>query len=439
MSAQSKTWQVEGMHCPHCETVVRRALENTKGIRNIQADWQKGTLTALWDESVLPEAEIESILRNTGYTIVRRSPKRERAVSAVRLLLLITLGTFLYFVLTRTSASRWMQTFPMAREGMGFGMLFLIGVATSLHCVAMCGGINMAQSTSSAKNGIQPSRANLLYNLGRLVSYTIVGAIVGGIGMVFSLTSSAKAIIQILAAAFMLIMAANLFGGFSWLQSLMPRLPEGLQNRVFGKVAGRSSFFIGLANGLMPCGPLQAMQLYALAAGSWLKGALSMFFFCLGTVPLMLGFGLASGTLMRRFAKPMRLVSSLLVLVMGINALASGFALAGIGNVPAGKSSQAEGTAVLEDGVQVVYSELDWGGYPIITVQEGIPVKWTLHAEEDRLTSCNNELYIPAYDLSVKLQPGDNVIEFIPDKPGTIPYTCWMGMIRSTIFVEEEL
>ena len=63
---------------------------------------------------------------------------------------------FLYFLLTRTAVSEWMQAFPMAREGMGLGMLFAVGLATSLHCVAMCGGINIAQSAASAHAATGP-------------------------------------------------------------------------------------------------------------------------------------------------------------------------------------------------------------------------------------------------------------------------------------------
>ncbi len=431
-----KTWHVEGMHCPRCETAVTNSVKGLAGIDNAKADWQKGTLTARWDSRILPESAVNDRLKAAGYSLDLRSPESRTGGSLLRLLILSVCAVCLYFVLTRTSAAQWVQTFPMAREGMSLGMLFVVGVATSLHCVAMCGGINLAQSTAAVKKGVSVNRANLLYNLGRLVSYTAVGMVIGWVGMLFNFSNTTKAAIQLFAAVFMILMAGNLVGCFSWVRNLLPRIPKRLQTNLFRKASGKSSFLIGLANGLMPCGPLQAMQLYALSAGNWLKGAASMFFFCLGTIPLMLGFGLLGGGLMRRFAKPMRIISCALVLVMGVNALANGLSLLGV-SAPAAKPVGADGIAVVsEDGAQYVYSELDYGGYPVITVQEGIPVKWTLHAEENRITSCNNELYIPAYQLSVKLQPGDNLIEFTPGESGTIPYTCWMGMIRSVIYVE---
>ena len=434
MSYNRKVWRVEGMHCPRCESAVRRALAGADGLRDPEVSYPDGTLTALWDASALSESEIDTRLREAGYGL-RPEAGRPFLRGLMQLLLVAAVAALLYLLLTRTAVSRWMQAFPMAREGMGMGMLFAVGLATSLHCVAMCGGINIAQSAASAQRGRRPSRANLLYNLGRLTSYTLIGGIVGALSMAFSISASGKAAIQLIAAAFMLIMALNLLGGFGWLRRITPRLPEGLRARLAGGAAGKSSYYIGLANGLMPCGPLQAMQLYALSSGSWWRGAMSMCCFCLGTIPLMLGIGLVGGSLNRRFARPMRVISAMLVLAMGMSAMASGLALAGVGVAASPRGE--EGASVADGGEQVVRSELEFGGYPVITVQAGTPVEWTIHAGESRINSCNNEIYIPEFDLSVPLQPGDNVIRFTPERSGAIPYTCWMGMIRSTIYVED--
>lgn len=142
------------------------------------------------------------------------------------------------------------------------------------------------------------------------------------------MSNSTKAAIRLFAVVFMLVMAANLLGGFVWLRRLTPCLPQGVGARLLGRTAGKSSFYVGLVNGIMPCGLLQAMHLYALSAESWRLGALSMFCFCLGTIPLMLIVGLVEGKLNLRFARPMRTVSAVLVLVMGVSVLASGLALA---------------------------------------------------------------------------------------------------------------
>ena len=83
-------------------------------------------------------------------------------------------------------------------------------------------------------------------------------------------------------------------------------------------------------NGLMPCGPLQAMQLYALGTGSFLAGALSMFIFSLGTVPLMFGLGALSSLLSSKFTSRMMKVSAALVLLLGLVMVNRGLALSGV-------------------------------------------------------------------------------------------------------------
>ena len=432
-----KTWQVEGMHCVHCEAAVAGAVRTLKGLKDVRVSFRRGTLTALWNADVLPLERISARIADAGYTLVAERKRRSLWKDALQLVLLLLALGAIYWIMTRTAVADWMSAFPVARAGMSLGMLLALGAMTSLHCVAMCGGINIAQSANAAQKGRRPAQANLMYNLGRVISYTVIGGIVGALGMAISISSTAKACIQIAAAAFMLIMALNLLGGFAWLRRFTISMPRGLSQRIMGRSAGHSSFIIGLANGLMPCGPLQSMQLYALSTGSWWMGALSMLCFSLGTVPLMLCIGLIGGKLNQKFARPMRIVSAVLVVLMGMSMLVSGLALAGVGvaAVPMGE----DGYAVVRDGVQYVYSEVDYGSYPVITVQAGIPVEWTIYADESKLTGCNNEIIVPAYGLDVPLQAGENIVEFTPTQTGVVPYTCWMGMIRSSIYVVDEL
>lgn len=433
MIMKETTWRISDMHCPHCETAILRAVRDMKGIKNPQADYRAGTLSALWDETVLPESALRDLIAEAGYTL---AGKREAIPVWKRLLSLLAVLAVLaaLFALVALSPLRgFLSRFPIAKAGMGLGALFMVGLLTSLHCVAMCGGINLAQSAASAHAGRRVSASNIQYNLGRLVSYTVVGGVVGAVGSVFKLSNAAQAAIQLVAAIFMVLMALNLLdiGG---LRSVVPTLPVGLRTKLMGK-GSRSSLYIGLLNGLMPCGPLQAMQLYALSTGSWHMGALSMFCFCLGTVPLMLGFGLVSGKLNKRFARPMRVASGVLVLLMGMTMLSNGLSLSGIQlSIPRGAASDV---AVSAENIQTVESELDWRGYPDITVEAGVPVRWNIHAEAEKITGCNNEMVIPALGLRVPLSEGDNTVEFTVDEPGVIPYTCWMGMLRGTITVDE--
>ena len=432
MSTQKKTWHIAGMHCPHCESAILRAVKDQDGLSSPRVDYRSGTLTAQWEDDRLPEEKLADCIAQAGYELKRENNSLLRRVLT---LLVVALALFsLYMLFALTPLEGLLSAFPTARAGMSLGALFVVGLLTSLHCVAMCGGINLAQSAASAQSGKKISASNIQYNAGRLISYTIVGGIVGVLGSVLRISTGVQAAIQIAAAVFMVLMSLNMLD-LGVLKGVMPTLPQGLRARLLGE-GKNSSLWIGLVNGLMPCGPLQAMQLYALSTGSWTMGALSMACFCLGTIPLMLGFGLVSGKLNKQFAKPMRIASGLLVLVMGMAMLTRGLTLSGVQVRLPAQAVQTNASVATED-YQTVNSELEWRGYPDITVKAGVPVRWVIHAEPGRITGCNNEMVIPALNLRVPLSEGDNVVEFTVDTPGVIAYTCWMGMLHGSITVQE--
>ena len=437
MSEKKTVWSVTGMHCVHCETAVVRAVYGLPGLKEARANYKSATLTAVWDEKALPQEAIERALSEAGYGLRGQQRKADEAMRIVGILFAVIA---LYLLVTSTPLSSILSAFPVAQEGMSLGALFLVGVMTSVHCVAMCGGIHLGHSAEAGQNNGDVLCVNLLYQFGRIVSYTVIGALVGAVGSVLSVSNAVRGGIQVIAALFMLLMAINLLGGFSWTRRLSFHLPRALTVRIATLAHGRSSLIIGLANGLMPCGPLQAMQLYALSTGSALMGAISMFCFALGTSPLMLAFGWVGGRLNARFGRPMRTASAALVLIMGMSMFSSGLALTGV-NVSSGVqiAPQQDNIAYIANNVQLVYSELDYGFYPAITVQVGMPVAWTLHADASRLNGCNNAIIIPEFDLYVPLVEGDNIIRFTPSKAEIIPYSCWMGMIRSTITVVDDI
>jgi plastocyanin domain-containing protein len=90
------------------------------------------------------------------------------------------------------------------------------------------------------------------------------------------------------------------------------------------------------------------------------------------------------------------------------------------------------------DGVQLVRSTLSANRYPAIVVQAGLPVRWTITAPPGSINGCNNRMIIREYGIEHPFRPGDNLIEFTPQRTGRIAYSCWMGMIRSTITVVAE-
>jgi sulfite exporter TauE/SafE len=347
-----------------------------------------------------------------------------------------------YFILNRLGV---FQALPQVSASMTYGMLLLVGVLTSVHCVAMCGGICISQGVQSSEAVGWRARVGpvIIYNFGRVIAYTFVGGLAGALGGVIGFSGGAKGLVAVIAGFFMILIGLNLLGLFPALQRFVPRLPAALRQRTVKLSRGHGALMIGLASGLMPCGPLQAMQIYALGTGSFATGALSMFLFSLGTVPLMLGLGAASGFLSSKFNARMIQVGGILVIVLGVAMLGRGAALSNLwpGNLIATAQSISASavTATIEGDIQVVESQLTASGYPELVVQAGIPVRWNLQAEAAAINGCNATLVIPSYNIERTLVPGDNIIEFVPEASGVVPYSCWMGMIRSQINVVGDL
>jgi sulfite exporter TauE/SafE len=346
-------------------------------------------------------------------------------MSVPQFLGLIAIIAALYLIIRSTVGFDFI---PSVGPSMGYGLVFVVGLITSLHCVAMCGGIALSQTISrdpASGNRLLPA---LLYNGGRLISYTAIGGAAGALGSVFALSTALKGLMPIIAGIFMLFLGVRMLGVFPRLSRLRIRLPFN-RNPAPSR---RGPFIVGLLNGFMPCGPLQTMQVYALGTGSFFAGAFSLFLFGLGTVPLMLGFGIASALLSARFNARMLKASGVLVAALGLAMFGRGLNLYGVG---IGAPSVTSEVARIRDGVQTVETRMESGRYYPLIVQKGVPVHWTVSAKSYELNGCNNPLTVPQYGIRKRLVPGDNLIEFTPTREGIIAYTCWMGMVSSTITV----
>lgn len=448
-----ETMRITGMTCAGCQTKIERKLLETAGVQIASVSFSRGTAVLAYDPGTVTRGDITALIGALGYEVLPDERPQKNAVRAAGILILL-LAAFL--LLRHFGVMDFFNIFPTAQAGMGYGMLFVIGLLTSVHCVGMCGGINLsqcipraaAQDTAGKYAALRPS---FLYNLGRVLSYTLIGGVVGALGSAISFTGAMRGAVQLIAGLFMVFMGLNMLGIFPFLRKFIPRMPRFFAQRISTeKSSGRSPLYVGLLNGLMPCGPLQAMQIYALSTGSAAQGALSMLLFSLGTVPLMFLLGALSSVLSRRFTRRVMTAGAALVIVLGVSMFSQGWALSGFPSLPPEAASgldAAEASQTLpstapvtaaEESYQSISSQLSSRAYPAITVTAGKPVRWTITAPPGSINGCNNVMVIPEYNLQYAFLSGENVIEFTPEKTGTFTYTCWMGMIRSTITVVEQ-
>lgn len=430
------------MTCSSCELRIENALEKLEGVKEAKVEYTKSKAYVVYDADMINVRDIVIAVEKAGYKAYENNNNAEvEKTGKHEVSQLVGIGIILlalYVIINNTIGFNFI---PEVNQSMGYGILFVVGLLTSLHCIAMCGGINLSQCVAykhSSGIGAESLKPSFLYNSGRVVSYTVIGGIVGGIGSVVSFSGGAKGIVAIIAGLFMVIMGINMLNIFPWLKKINPRMPKIFGNKIYGSSGKNGPFYVGLLNGLMPCGPLQAMQLYALGTGSAFAGALSMFFFSIGTVPLMLGFGAVISMFEKRFTGRLMKVSAMLVVVLGLIMMSRGMMLSGINTAFA--DAPAEGNiAVIRNGVQEVSIDLKPNRYEPIVVQKGIPVRFIINAEDENINGCNNAIIISKFRVEKALQPGENIIEFTPEETGTVPYSCWMGMIGSSIKVVDDL
>lgn len=431
MSIKKEQIKVYEMTCTSCENRVEAAVKKLEGVVYVKASYSGQYAEVEFDDESCSLGKIKAAIKNAGYSTQGSNDYKFMGILIV-VAAIVMLGL-------KTSG------FDMEAklENASYAVLFLVGILTSLHCVGMCGGIMLSQSLSrESSNRFEAIQPALLYNAGRVISYTILGGAIGALGSVFSLSITAKAALQIFAGIFMIMMGFNM-AGFSAFRKFQIKLPHFVCK---AKNTSGSPFIVGLLNGLMPCGPLQTMQLFALGTGSAAKGALAMFVFSLGTVPLMLTFGALSGLLSKGYTKKILKFSGVLIIALGMIMGNRGLALAGININPitafasesSGASNAYVAKATLEDGVQIIRMTADNNGYTpnSFYVQKGIPVKWIVDGKE--MNSCNNAIVARELNLEWKIKKGENIKEFTPgDKD--INFSCWMGMIRGVIKVVDNL
>lgn len=435
MSIKNIRLKVYDMTCTSCERTIERALKRLVGVFDAKANYSGQFVEVEYDSDLCSLKDIKNSILSAGYSTEKSSNLGFAGILMVAIAIILIGNSTGGFDMNNML------------KGATYFVLFVVGVLTSIHCVGMCGGIMLSQSLSNENsnklNAIKPA---LLYNIGRVISYTVLGGIVGALGSVLSLSIKTQAALQIIAGLFMIIMGLNM-AGFGLFRKLQIKLPWSFCSV---KNKPKTPFMVGILNGLMPCGPLQTMQLYALGTGNAAKGALSMLIFALGTVPLMLAFGAVSGLLSKGYTKKILKFSGVLVIVLGLIMGNRGLSLAGVNFVPPiasilSSSSQSVGAsgansakAILNDGVQVINMTADGNGYTpnVLYVKKGVPVKWVIDGKQ--ITSCNNSIVVPSLNIKKQLNSGENTIEFTPNGKD-MNFSCWMGMIRGVIRVVDNL
>lgn len=209
--------------------------------------------------------------------------------------------------------------------------MLLLGLTGTGHCLGMCGPLVVAIPGQSGKWS-----AHLAYHAGRVITYSLIGALLGAVGSGLRYfydgstdpliwVTRLQMLISALAAALLLILGLQRLGFFSepqWLSNVLPQKIPFVGGAIFRNMRQSTIgavFFLGLVLGLIPCGLSYAAFVRALAAGGALSGAQLVFSFGLGTLPGLLVLGTGVGAFWRRYRQTSEIVAGLIMIGMALS------------------------------------------------------------------------------------------------------------------------
>lgn len=350
---------------------------------------------------------------------------------------------------------------------MNYWIIFLTGLTTGgLSCLAVQGGLLTSVIANQKDNElgalVKKKKISLnsidsldwmpvgLFLVSKLISHTLLGFFLGWIGESLSLSLGVRLFFQVFTAFFMFATAMNLLNVHPIFRYVVIQPPRFVTRFIKNKTKSTALFtpaILGFLTIFIPCGVTQAMEVVAIQSANSLQGALTMFFFVLGTTPLFALIGVATAKLSEGLqAKFLRIASYVLILmaIYSINGvllvLNSPLTLQSIVRPVTYFFSDERFTGVetipLVDGAQKVKIKALNNGYSpnLVRVKKDVPVELTVTTDET--FSCTTAFTFAEFGISTFLGPTDSqTFAFTPTKKGRFIFSCSMGMYTGVMEV----
>lgn len=450
------TVPISGMHCRSCEILIEERLREIPEVTTAEVKYKRGSADIYYDSQKPNAEEVETAIREAGYSIGTegKKPFLSKNASDYKDLGIAVLVLLMIFVVARNLGLTGFSFVPSSSGSTTPAVIFLVGLTAGLStCMALVGGLVLGISARHAEKHpeatpLQKFRPHLFFNIGRIISYAVLGGMLGVLGSFFSLSGTPLGVLTIIIGMVMLLLGLKLVGIFPRLEAANVTLPKSV-SRVFGvnhrnrEYSHRNAALLGAFTFFLPCGFTQAMQLLAVGSGSFVGGAFIMGLFALGTAPGLLGIGGIASAVKGIFAQRFFKFAGVVVILFAFFNISNGLTVAGWRGLAASspsleKALDAKGSSETSDretGVQVVRMTQDGSGYHprTLSVEKGRPVR--LIVTSSNPYSCASSMIIPKMSVQKSLKSGENVIEFTPTESGTIPFSCSMGMYSGSIIV----
>ncbi len=290
MTEQTYTFHVSGMHCKACIFMTESELLDLPHVTHAKSSLKSHTIEVTGDFGDRTKdkiaKEFTDVLLPRGYTVSVERVAQPKKWSEFGIAIPITIVFGIGFVLLQKAGLVNLVT----SSNVSYGTAFVIGIIASLStCMAVVGGLLLSMSATFAKEG-DKIKPQVLFHVGRLISFFVLGGVIGALGSVFQFSGTASLVLSIVIALVMLILGINLLDVFPWAKKFQIGMPKFLAKHTMevSKVNHTlTPFVVGIVTFFLPCGFTQSMQIYTLSTGSFLVGGLTMLSFALGTLPIL--------------------------------------------------------------------------------------------------------------------------------------------------------
>jgi len=329
MSIKKYTFYVSGTHCASCKILIEDVLGELDFIKNVQVNLKEETVNIETDNDQSPEELVPiltSKIKSHGYSLgVEKVTKGKQNSEVIWRAIPIGLAFLVLFFLLQKSG---ILNFGIGGQTTALTS-FIVGLIASISsCLAIVGGLVLSLSAKVSQDNVNDTKTFLLFHIGRLVSFAVLGGVLGLVGSAIGINFTFTAILGLLASIVMLLLGLNLIGIF---EKNKIALPVGIFN-LFRKIEHKTftPLVIGFGTFFLPCGFTQSMQVAALGSGSFMSGFLVMFAFAVGTLPMLVLLSFGSASFAHGKHAPLFFKSAGVVVIgLGLFALLAG--LAGLG------------------------------------------------------------------------------------------------------------
>jgi sulfite exporter TauE/SafE/copper chaperone CopZ len=455
--AEEHIYKVEGMHCASCEILIEKKLLDLPNIKAADASTSKGEAIIEYEGDRPNPERLNKIFEESGYKFLdaasrsanshELADKRKRTnptLVAFNIAIFVIIG---FLILDKIGVANFLSLSSTSSlfTFLGFGLL-----AGLSSCAALVGGIVLSMSKqwnslySNEQSTSKKLQPHIMFNAGRLVSYIVLGGVLGLIGSRLQISPQITGYLVVAISILMIVLGLQMLG-VKALRKFQIAAPKTSARYIANESNFKGKympFLMGAATFFLPCGFTITVQSLALLSGNVFTGAMIMGAFALGTIPTLFFIGLSSVKfsskphLAERFSK----VAGFLVLFFALFNISNQATVLGINfnqNPPPAVVGSQNGLPALVNGEQVIKMTAGGNGDSpnYFKVKAGIPVRWEITASNS--LGCNgaiisNNLFSGTIDLT----PGQlTVKEFTPSTAGTYGFSCTMGMIRGTIEV----